>query len=61
MGTDKKTLKSIKLNQFRKDELEKREMNSLQGGSENMCYYWCGVYSSQPAEATFSDFLKALA
>jgi natural product precursor len=29
-----KTLSKIKLNQFRKDELEKREMNVLKGGCE---------------------------
>ena len=41
-----KKLSGIKLNQLRENELEKREMNSLQGGSsKEICYYYCGVYS----------------
>lgn len=32
-----KTLGKLKLNQFRKDELEKREMHALRGGCSCRC------------------------
>ena len=44
MEKNVKKLSGIKLNQLRKNELEKRTMNSLIGGSEK-CTYWCGYYS----------------
>ena len=37
-----KVIGKIKLNQFRRIELERREMNSLQGGSSGECAYVCG-------------------
>ena len=41
-----KSSRELKLTQFRKVELEKREMNTLKGGGIEVCYYWCGYYSS---------------
>lgn len=35
-----KKLGKIKLNQFSKEELERRKMNALKGGC--MCVGWCG-------------------
>jgi len=40
MEKDKKTLGKLKLNQLRKAELEKREMNALKGGCD--CGTACG-------------------
>jgi natural product precursor len=42
-----KNLSKIKLNQFSKDELERRKMNALKGGCE--CYRSCdcsGIHSA---------------
>lgn len=42
-----KTLGKLKLNEFRKAELEKRELNSLKGGCKCKCgYVSVGDYST---------------
>ena len=41
-----KKISGIKLNQFRKDELEKRELNALKGGS-GICFDVCSMTSCE--------------
>lgn len=43
---NQKFLSKIKLNQFDKNELEKRAMNTIKGGSSCSCggwRYWCNA------------------
>ena len=49
-----KKVNGIKLNQLRENELEKREMNSLKGGSWD-CNYWCGVYSGSEWGVSYKE------
>ncbi|MBB4624848.1 MULTISPECIES: TIGR04149 family rSAM-modified RiPP [Parabacteroides] len=48
-----KTLGKIKLNEFRKSELEKRELNTLRGGCS--CKNYCSCSGSSDYENTSSS------
>ena len=58
MEPKKKVLGTIKLNQLSKNELEKRQMNALKGGSGCACW-GCGCTNNQAGneetDATVED------
>jgi natural product precursor len=49
-----KTLGKLKLNQFRKTELEKRELNALKGGCSCKCACTIISWGSSTADTTSS-------
>ena len=49
-----KKIEKLKLNQLSKDELKKRELNHIKGGSDECCKCCCG-YSGEPGGSSTKD------